>query len=32
MAAQVEKSAVSPNDVVKLITTGKSDAISGATK
>jgi D-xylose transport system ATP-binding protein len=32
MAAQVEKSAVSPNDVVKLITTGKSDAVSGATK
>ena len=29
MAAQVEKNSVSPNDVVKLITTGKSDATSG---
>lgn len=32
MAAQVEKDSVSPNDVVKLITTGKSEATSGATK
>ena len=32
MAAQVEKSSVSPSDVVKLITTGKTEATSGATK
>jgi len=32
MAAQVEKKSVSPSDVVKLITTGKSEAVSGATK
>ena len=32
MAAQVEKDSVSPSDVVKLITTGKSDATSGAKK
>lgn len=32
MAAQVEKNLVSPSDVVKLITTGKSEAVSGATK
>jgi D-xylose transport system ATP-binding protein len=32
MAAQVEKNSVSPDDVVKLITTGKSDATSGAKK
>ena len=32
MAAQVEKDSVSPNDVVKLITTGKSEATSGAKK
>ncbi|NDE95882.1 MAG: sugar ABC transporter ATP-binding protein, partial [Actinobacteria bacterium] len=32
MAAQVDKKSVSPGDVVKLITTGKSEAVSGATK
>jgi len=32
MAAQVEKNSVSQNDVVRLITTGSSDAISGAKK
>lgn len=32
MAAQVEKTAVSQNDVVRLITTGSSDAIAGAKK
>jgi len=32
MAAQVEKKSVSPSDVVKLITTGKSEAVSGTTK
>lgn len=32
MAAQVEKTVVSQNDVVRLITTGSSDAISGAKK
>ena len=32
MAAQVDKKSVSPDDVVKLITTGKSDATSGARK
>ncbi len=32
MAAQVEKTSVNQNDVVRLITTGSSDAISGAKK
>jgi D-xylose transport system ATP-binding protein len=32
MAAQVDKTAVSQNDVVRLITTGSSDAIAGAKK
>jgi len=32
MAAQVDKNSVSQNDVVRLITTGSSDAISGAKK
>ena len=32
MAAQVEKNSVNQNDVVRLITTGSSDAISGAKK
>ena len=32
MAAQVEKSKVSQNDVVQLITTGKADALSGVKK
>lgn len=32
MAAQVDKNAVNQNDVVRLITTGSSDAISGAKK
>jgi D-xylose transport system ATP-binding protein len=32
MAAQVEKSSVSQNDVVRLITTGSADAVSGAKK
>ena len=32
MAAQVEKNSVSQNDVVRLITTGSADAVSGAKK
>jgi len=32
MAAQVEKSKVTQNDVVQLITTGRSDNLSGANK
>ena len=32
MAAQVDKNSVNQNDVVRLITTGSSDAISGAKK
>ena len=32
MAAQVEKSKVSQNDVVQLITTGKTESLSGAKK
>jgi D-xylose transport system ATP-binding protein len=32
MAAQVDKDSVNQNDVVRLITTGSSDAISGAKK
>ena len=32
LAAQVEKNSVNQNDVVRLITTGSSDAISGAKK
>lgn len=32
MAAQVDKSSVNQNDVVRLITTGSSDSISGAKK
>ncbi len=32
MAAQVEKTSVNQNDVVRLITTGSSDAISGVKK
>jgi len=32
MAAQVEKTAVSQNDVVRLITTGSTDAMPGAKK
>jgi D-xylose transport system ATP-binding protein len=32
LAAQVDKNSVSQNDVVRLITTGSSDAISGAKK
>ena len=32
MAAQVEKSSVSQNDVVRLITTGSSDAVPGVKK
>lgn len=32
MAAQVEKNSVNQNDVVRLITTGSSDAITGAKK
>jgi D-xylose transport system ATP-binding protein len=32
MAAQVEKNSVSQNDVVRLITTGIADAVSGAKK
>jgi D-xylose transport system ATP-binding protein len=32
MAAQVEKSKVTQNDVVQLITTGKSEKLTGATK
>jgi D-xylose transport system ATP-binding protein len=32
MAAQVEKSSVSQNDVVRLITTGSADAVSGVKK
>ena len=32
MAAQVEKNSVSQNDVVRLITTGSADAVSGARK
>jgi D-xylose transport system ATP-binding protein len=32
MAAQVEKTSVNQNDVVRLITTGSTDAISGAKK
>ena len=32
MAAQVEKTKVSQNDVVQLITTGKTEAMSGGKK
>ena len=32
LAAQVDKNSVNQNDVVRLITTGSSDAISGAKK
>ena len=32
MAAQIDKNSVNQNDVVRLITTGSSDAISGAKK
>jgi D-xylose transport system ATP-binding protein len=32
MASQVEKNSVSQNDVVRLITTGSADAVSGAKK
>ena len=32
MAAQVEKTSVSQNDVVRLITTGSSDAVPGVKK
>jgi hypothetical protein len=32
MAAQVEKSKVTQNDVVQLITTGRAENLSGASK